>query len=89
LGTAKSITFLYSVVVCRIPGFGNSSTVEWLDPSMRAFSGYFANIADHLGNTGCRTNKMPPDPEFPDSEEVELGFWFSKATDAERRAGNC
>ena len=34
----------------RIPGFGNSSTVEWLDPSMRAFSGYFANIADHLGN---------------------------------------
>jgi hypothetical protein len=52
---------------------------------MRAFSGYFANIADHLGNTGCLTNKMPPDLEFPDSEEVEL--WFFKATDAKRRAG--
>jgi len=35
-------------VQIRIPGFGNTTTVEWLDPSMRSFSGYFANIAEHL-----------------------------------------
>ncbi len=28
------------IAVCRIPGFGNSSTIEWLDASMRAFSDY-------------------------------------------------
>ena len=31
-------------VETRIPGFGNSSTVEYLDPSQRFFSVYFANI---------------------------------------------
>jgi len=36
----------------RIPGFGNSSTVEWLDPSMRSFSGYFNKIAENLVTRG-------------------------------------
>jgi len=39
-------------VETRIPGFGNSSTVEWLDTSMRSFSGYFSAIADQLVTIG-------------------------------------
>jgi len=35
-------------VETRIPGFGNTSTVEWLDPSQRSFSVYFATIVSHL-----------------------------------------
>jgi len=35
-------------VETRIPGFGNSTTVEYLDPSQRFFSIYFANIVNHL-----------------------------------------
>ena len=35
-------------VETRIPGFGNTTTVEWLDPSQRGFSMYFANIVSHL-----------------------------------------
>lgn len=35
-------------VETRIPGFGNSTTVEWLDPSQRGFSIYFATIVSHL-----------------------------------------
>lgn len=35
-------------VEIRIPGFGNSTTVEWLDPSQRGFSIYFATIVSHL-----------------------------------------
>jgi len=35
-------------VETRIPGFGNSTTVEWLDPSQRSFSIYFATIVSHL-----------------------------------------
>jgi len=37
-------------VETRIPGFGNSSTVEYLDPSQRFFSVYFANIVAKVIN---------------------------------------
>lgn len=35
-------------VETRIPGFGNTSTVEFLDPSQRFFSIYFATLVRHL-----------------------------------------
>lgn len=35
-------------VQTRIPGFGNSSTVEWLDPSHRSPTGYFKDIVDAI-----------------------------------------
>jgi len=35
-------------VLTRVPGFGNSSTVEWLDPSEFSLSKYFFGIADTL-----------------------------------------
>ena len=35
-------------VETRIPGFGNSSTVEYLDKSQRFYSVYFANIVSHI-----------------------------------------
>merc|ERR1719334_2150541 len=35
-------------VETRIPGFGNTTTVEWLDPSQRFFSIYFSKIVAKL-----------------------------------------
>ena len=35
-------------VETRIPGFGNTTTVEWIDKSMRDFSIYFAEIVAKL-----------------------------------------
>jgi len=35
-------------VEIRIPGFGNTTTVEWLDPSHRFFSTYFSKIVAKL-----------------------------------------
>lgn len=35
-------------VLTRVPGFGNSSTVEWLDPTERSPTKYFYNIAETL-----------------------------------------
>ena len=44
-------------VETRIPGFGNTSTVEWLDPSQRSFSMYFANIVKHLLPLGYKRGR--------------------------------
>ena len=35
-------------VETRIPGFGDTATVEWIDKSMRDFSIYFATIVAKL-----------------------------------------
>ena len=35
-------------VETRIPGFGNTTNVEWIDKSMRSFSTYFALIVSKL-----------------------------------------
>ena len=39
-------------VETRIPGFGNTSHVEWIDKSMRGFSVYFALIVSKLLTQG-------------------------------------
>ncbi|XP_068241511.1 lysosomal phospholipase A and acyltransferase-like [Palaemon carinicauda] len=39
-------------VETRIPGFGNSTTVEWLDPSQRSPTGYFKDIVNALVSLG-------------------------------------
>ena len=39
-------------VEVRIPGFGNTTTVEWLDPSQRFFSIYFSKIVEKLSLQG-------------------------------------
>lgn len=36
----------------RIPGFGNTTTVEWLDPSRVSPSAYFTNIVENLTSIG-------------------------------------
>lgn len=35
-------------VKIRVPGFGNTETVEWLDPSHRYPTGYFYNIVQAM-----------------------------------------
>lgn len=39
-------------VETEIPGFGNSSVVEWIDPSKAAPGSYFRYIADALVSAG-------------------------------------
>lgn len=41
----------------RIPGFGGSETVEWLDPSHASTGSYFNNIGDALVKLGHVRNK--------------------------------
>lgn len=36
----------------RVPGFGNSSTVEYIDPSKATAGNYFATIADAISSFG-------------------------------------
>ena len=38
----------------RVPGFGNSSTVEYLDPSLSSYSVYFNKVAAALVGDGYR-----------------------------------
>ena len=39
-------------VQIRIPGFGNSTSVEWIDPSKASPGNYFATIADTISSFG-------------------------------------
>ncbi|KAI1722437.1 lecithin:cholesterol acyltransferase domain-containing protein [Ditylenchus destructor] len=41
----------------RVPGFGNTDTVEWLDASKRSPGLYFASIADALASWGYTRGK--------------------------------
>ncbi|XP_067002265.2 lysosomal phospholipase A and acyltransferase-like [Anabrus simplex] len=43
-------------VEIRIPGFGNSTTVEWLDPSRASPGAYFKDIANTLVEMGYERN---------------------------------
>jgi lysophospholipase-3 len=36
----------------RIPGWGNSSAVEYIDPSLSMFGAYFKNVGDTLVSAG-------------------------------------
>ncbi|XP_052865995.1 phospholipase A2 group XV-like [Anopheles cruzii] len=44
-------------VVTRIPGFGQSETVEWIDPSHASVGAYFVNIANALVSNGYVRDK--------------------------------
>lgn len=44
-------------VEIRIPGFGGTETVEWLDPSHASTGVYFNSIAQTLVNLGHERNK--------------------------------
>lgn len=39
-------------VQTRVPGFGNSTTVEWIDPSKASPGNYFATIAEAISSLG-------------------------------------
>lgn len=43
-------------VEIRIPGFGSSETVEWLDPSHASSGAYFKDIGNILVNLGYQRN---------------------------------
>lgn len=36
----------------RIPGWGNSSTVEYIDPSLSSYGAYFKSVGDTLVGVG-------------------------------------
>ncbi|VDK32129.1 unnamed protein product [Gongylonema pulchrum] len=44
-------------VIIRVPGFGNTSTVEWLDNSKRSEGRYFTDIVEALVPLGYRRGK--------------------------------
>lgn len=43
-------------VTIRIPGFGNSTYVEWIDPSRASAGSYFKDIASMLCDLGYVRN---------------------------------
>lgn len=44
-------------VTLRVPGFGNTSSVEWLDPTEASAGAYFKDIGNILVNLGYERNK--------------------------------
>lgn len=44
-------------VVTRVPGFGDSEPVEWIDPSHASAGSYFKDIANALVALGYQRNK--------------------------------
>lgn len=48
-GTTNSVG-----VTTRIPGWGNSSSIEWVDPTQGADGAYFINLANALARNGYR-----------------------------------
>uniref|UniRef100_A0A182TIV3 Phosphatidylcholine-sterol acyltransferase n=1 Tax=Anopheles melas TaxID=34690 RepID=A0A182TIV3_9DIPT len=44
-------------VTTRVPGFGQSETVEWIDPSHASVGAYFVNIANALVSNGYVRDK--------------------------------
>ena len=43
-----------SGVQIRAPGFGNTTTVEILDPSLETITGYFSTFVSHFANLGYK-----------------------------------
>lgn len=43
-------------VETRVPGFGNSSVVEWLDPSQASPGAYFKDVGNMLVQHGLNRN---------------------------------
>lgn len=43
-------------VSVRIPAFGNSTSVEWIDPSRASAGSYFKDVSNMLVNLGYERN---------------------------------
>lgn len=44
-------------VETRVPGWGTTDVIEWLDPSLKYIGSYFSDIANALVNLGYERNK--------------------------------
>ncbi|XP_029837760.2 phospholipase A2 group XV [Ixodes scapularis] len=66
-------------VEIRIPGFGNTSTVEWLDPSMVSPTAYFTKIVEEFVSLGYQrgVNLRGAPYDFRKAPN-ELGDYFDK-----------
>jgi lysophospholipase III len=61
----------------RVPGFGNTSTVEWLDPSQVSPGAYFKDIVDLLQKSGYQRNvDVRGAPYDFRKGPQELGYFF-------------
>ncbi|VDK54464.1 unnamed protein product [Anisakis simplex] len=62
-------------VETRIPGFGNTETVEWLDPSKSFIGKYFADIVKFLTNFGYIRSKSAWKDKFIHAHISLAGAW--------------